>query len=421
MRRRYIAALIVLFSTVVGFVVSHFYPQAYDILLGFMVAVAILFKSALISFITVSKLKIVAFLKNLTLLQAVILLIKRWFLDNVFAKWLRENIIKYLIVPIKSIIRYYRSLNLKRKIENFVVPFISVSATLWLIYQSGYLDNLLLFTELKVFIIGLSKTILLIFSKILSFMLDSWITPILEVFALSYFLNKLEEWLGNDNIIIKVINQLGEKLNKLVWFFSDINRKYIDSVINERVSKKSKQIANSLEQYVYRKKTEYEYEQFEKLESKILKGHIDAYFSFKGIEKIKDKKELYSLINKKTKDHLDIIAFVSRDKYGELVAENVDNSYYHDIFLLEGVATSHKDGVKEHREKDLDYTDFWILNTSNYPVKLLRSNKYEEKLIEPKSVTLIKTNREIDYNRDKICFEFNGKQECAIVLNEGVK
>ncbi len=416
MRRRYIAAIVVFLSTVVGVAVSHFYPKAYSFLLGYMVAVAILFKTALISFFSVSKLKIITFLKGLTFIQGVILLIKRWFLDNVFAKWLRENIFKYLIEPLKSVFKYYKTLNFKSKFKNFFMPFIVAVSSVWLIYTSGYLDNLLLFTELKVFVIGLSKSALLVISKIFGFMLDSWITPILEVFALSYFLNKLEEWLGSDNIIVKAINWLGEKLNSLVWRFRVINRKYIDPIFNKKISKKSKQFGKSIEQYVWRKKTEYEYEQFEKLENKILKGHIDAYFSFKGIEKIKDKKRLYSLINKKTKDYLDIVAFVSRNRYGELVPESVGNSYYHDIFILEGVATSHKEGVKERRKKDLDYTDFWVLNTSNYPVKLLGSSKYKEQIIEPKSLTFIKTSDEIDYKKDKICFEFNGNKECAIVI-----
>ena len=416
MRRRYIAAIVVFLSTVVGVALSHFYPKAYDFLLGYMVAVAILLKTALISFFSVSKLKIITFLKGLTFLQGVNLLIKRWFLDNVFAKWLSENIVKYLIEPLKSILKYYRALNFKRKIKNFFVPILSLTATLWLIYQSGYLDNILLFTELKVFIIGLSKSALLVISKIFGFMLDSWITPILEVFALSYFLNKLEEWLDSDNPAVKSINWLGEKLNTLVWRFRVINRKYIDPIFNKKVSSKSKQFANSLEQYVNRKKTEYEYEQFERLENKILKGHIDSYYSFKGIEKIKDKKRLYSLINKKTKDYLDIVAFVSRNEYGELVPEDVEDSYYHDIFILEGVATSHKEGIKEHKVEGLDYTDFWVLNTSNYSVKLVGSKKYKERIIEPNSIVLIKVKGVLDYTQEKICFVFNNKQECAIVI-----
>jgi len=153
------------------------------------------------------------------------------------------------------------------------------------------------------------------------------------------------------------------------------------------------------------------------LETKILKGHIDAYFSFKEMPNIKDKKVLYSLINKKTKDSLNIIAYVSRNELGELVPEDVEDSYYHDIFILEGVASSHKDGVTNTKANSPDKTDFWILNSSNFPVTLLGSKKYPQKLIEPKSVTLIKTSRSIDYKEDKICFEFRGQKECAVVLD----
>ena len=417
MRRRYIAALIVIIPVIIVSIINYFYPISYDILFGYMVAVAILFKSALISFYSVSKLKIVAFLKSLTILQAIILLVKRWFLDNVLARWIKKYITDHIIDSVYNTYNYYKSLNLRKKIKNFFLPTIILISSLWLIYSSGYLDNILLFTELKVFIIGLSKTVLLILTKIFGFIVNSWITPILEVFALSFILTKLEDWLGRDNPIIKAINWIGERLNSIFLLFEDLNKKYIDPHLNKRVSKKSQEFGNKINSYINQKKTEYEYEQFERLENKILKGHIDAYFTFKGIDKIKDKKKLYSLINRRTRDYLDIVAYLSRNKYGELVPEEVEDSYYHDIFILEGVATSHKSGVKEHKDDDLDYTDFWILNTSNYPVKLLGTTKYKEQIIDPKSVTFIKTNSEIDYQKDKICFEFNEKKECAVVLD----
>jgi len=417
MRRRYIAAISVIIPIIIISIVKYFYPVSYDILFGYMIAVAILFKTALISFFTVSKLKIIAFLKGLTLLQAIVLLVKRWLLDNVFTVWLKENIIDHIIDAFVNTFKYYRSLNFRRKFKNFFLPLLIISSFLWLIYSSGYLDNILLFTELKVFIIGLSKTVLLVITKIFGFVLDSWLTPIIEVFALSFLLTKLEDWLGKDNFIVRGINWLGEGLNKIASIFGDLSEKYIDPILNEPVSKKTKDISNSINNYINHKKTEYEYEQFERLETKILKGHIDAYHTFKGMDKIRDKKKLYSLINKRTKDYLDIVAYVSRNRKGDLVPEEVEDSFYHDIFILEGVASSHKEGVKVQHESKPDYTDFWILNTSNYPVWLLASDKFDRQLIEPNSVTLIKTSQEIDYSKDKICFEFRDKQECAIVLD----
>jgi len=416
MRRRYIAAISVIIPVIIISIVKYYYPVSYDMLFGYMLAVAILFKTALISFFTVSKLKIIAFLKGLTLLQAIVLLVKRWLLDNVFTVWLKENIIDHITGAFVNTFKYYRSLNFRKKLKNFFAPLFIAIAALWFIYSSGYLDNILLFTELKVFIIWLSKSAILVITKILGLVLDSWITPIIEVFALSFLLTKLEDWLGKDNFIVRGINWLGEGLNKIASVFGNISEKYIDPMLNEPVSKKSKAISDSINNYINHKKTEYEYEQFERLETKILKGHIDAYHTFKGMDKIKDKKRLYSLINKHTKDYLDIVAYVSRNRKGDLVPEEVDDSFYHDIFILEGVASSHKEGVKTQHDEKPDYTDFWILNTSNYPAWLLASDKYNKQLIEPNSLTFIKTKEEIDYSKDKICFEFRDKQECAVVL-----
>ena len=418
MRRRYIAALSVVVPIIVIAVLKQFYPLSYDLLFGYIVAIALLFKGALISFFTVSKLKIIAFLKGLTLLQATILLIKRWLLDNVLTVWIKENIISHIVGAISNSLRYYRSLNLRKKLKNIFIPLIVITVTLWLIVSWGYLDDILLFTELKVFIVGFSKTMLLLLSKIFGFVVDSWISPILEVFALSFLLTKLEDWLGSENFIVRAINWLGEGLNSIVSLFANINRKYIATVLNRPVKRKSKELGAYIDSYINRKKSEYEYEQFERLETKILKGHIDAYHTFKGMEKIRDKKRLYSLINKQTKDYLDIVAFVSRDRFGNLVAEDVDNSYYHDIFILEGVASSHRDGVKPEQEQMPDSSDFWILNSSNYPARLIGTAKYDGQIIEPKSVTFIKTKEPIDYKRDKICFEFKEQIECAVILEE---
>jgi len=257
MRRRYIAILSIIIPTIIVAILKYFFPISYDILFGYALAIAIVFKTAIISFYSVSKLKIVAFLKGLTILQAIILLVKRWLLDNVFATWLRRNIIDNIVDSIVNTFKYYKSLNLKRKIKNFFIPFIVTIISFWLIYSSGYLDNIFFFAELKVFVIWLSKTTLLIISKITGFLIDSWITPILEVFAFSLLLNKLEEWLGEDNPIIKAINWIGELLNAMFERFREFNQKYIDPIFNHKISKKSKLFNKNLNRYINRKKTEY--------------------------------------------------------------------------------------------------------------------------------------------------------------------
>ena len=147
MKRRYIAILIVVIPVIILSVVNYFYPVTYDILFGYMIAVAIMFKGALVSFYSASKLKIIAFIKSLTILQAIFLLVKRWLLDNVLSRWIKKHITDHIVDSFSNTYRYFKSLNIKKKIKNFFLPLLVIISSIWLIYYSGYLDNILLFTE----------------------------------------------------------------------------------------------------------------------------------------------------------------------------------------------------------------------------------------------------------------------------------
>ncbi len=418
MRRRYIAALAVFVPVVSVALLEHYYPLSYEILSGYMFAVALLFKSALLSFYSASKLKIIIFLKSLTFVQGAYLLLKRWFLDNVFARWLKKNVTDHIKVGFNELGTYYKALNLRAKIKNIFIPLLFSLLSGWALYTTGYLDNLLLFTEIKVVVIGLSKTILMMGTQLLGFVLNSWITPILEVFALSFLFSWLEKVLGKENPVVRLFTWLGAQLNRVFFFFADINKRHIDPLLNDHVSRQSQNLSSKLSEYVRNKKISYEYEQFEKLENRMLRGHINAYHSFKGMEKIRDKKELYTLINKKTDDNLDIIGFISRNSKGELLPEAVEDSFYHDIFVLEGIASSHRHGVKEEQDRDPDHSDFWVLNTSMYPVTLHSHSGHIPKLsIGPHSLILIKTGYPQDYKSGDIYFEYRGRTERLIVLD----
>ena len=377
-----------------------------------MFAIALVFKSALLSFYSASKLKMLTFIKGLSIVQGSYLLLKRWFLDNIFARWLKRNITDHIKVGFQELGEYYKALNLRAKLKNIFIPLILSMLSAWALYTTGYLDNLLLFTEIKVIVIGLSKTVLMMGAKFFGFMINSWITPILEVFALSYIFSWFERVLGKENPMVRFFNWLGLKLNTLIFFFTDLNKKHIDPLLNDHISKQSQGLSSRLSDYVKRKKINYEYEQFEKFERHILKGHISAYHTFKHMEQITDKKELYTLINKKTDDNLDIVAFVSRNSKGELLPEAVEDSFYHDIFILEGIASSHRHGVKQEQETDPDHSDFWVLNTSIYPATLKSHSGHIPTLeIEGNSLILVKTSHPQDYSCGDIYFAFRGRTE----------
>jgi len=417
MRRRYIAALAVIIPVIIITAINLYYPLSYEVLSGYMLAVAIVFKTALLTFWSASKLKIIAFLKGLTLFQGTTLLIKRWFLDNVFSKWLKRNITDHIMVGIKDLSSYYRALNLKAKLRNIFLPLIIAILSAWGLYATGSLNNLLLFTEFKVIIIAVSKTIVSMGTQVFGFMLNSWITPILEVFALSYIFSWLERVLGKENPLIRLLNWTGERLNRLIFFFADMRKRHMDPLLNDHVAQQSQRFSSRIANYVKEKKIDYEYEQFEKFEQRILRGHIDAYYSFKGMEKVTDKKELYTLINRKTDDNLDIVAFVSRNEKGELLPESVDDSFYHDIFILEGIASSHRHGIKEELSTDPDHSDFWVLNTSSYPATLCSHSGYvPEREIPPHSILLVKTDIPQDYSMGDIYFQFRGRSETVIPI-----
>ncbi len=419
MKRRYIAALAVSIPVLVVTILKLYYPLSYKMLSGYMFAIALIFKSALLSFYSASKLKLLAFIKGLTIIQGSYLLLKRWFLDNIFARWLKRNITDHIKVGFKELGEYYQALNLRAKLKNIFIPILLSIISAWALYTTGYLDNLLLFTEIKVVVIGLSKTILMMGGKFFGFMVNSWITPILEVFALSYILNWFEHVLGKENPIVKFFNWIGFKLNNLLFFFADINKKHIDPLLNDHVSRQSQHFSSKLSDYVRRKKIGYEYEQFEKFEQRILKGHIDAYHSFKDMDKITDKKELYTRINQKTDDNLNIVAFVSRNSKGELLPEAVEDSFYHDIFILEGIASSYLHGIKQEQEADPDHSDFWVLNTSIYPV-ILRSHSghVPSQKIPGNTLVLVKTDHPQVYSYGDIYFEFRGRTESIVPIPE---
>jgi len=417
MRRRTVAALAVFVPVVVAGAVQYFYPKAWQMLDGYMLVVALMFKSALLSFWAASKLKFLAFLKGLTFFQGFYLLIKRWFLDNVFARWLKRNVTDHIAEGFHELKHFYTTLNLRAKLRNILLPILIGGGSIIALYYTGYLDKILLFTELKVVVISLSKTLVMVLAKVFGFMLNSWITPIIEVFALSYFFSWLEEKLGADNLLIRGLNALGREFNRGLFLLAGINRRYVDPLLNDRVSQGSRRLSDALRSYVRHKKIAYEYDQFERFERQILNGHIDAYYHFKGMESITDKRELYTRINQRTDDNLEIVGFLSRNAQGDLLPESVEDSYYHDVFLLEGFASSHRHGVMTEQSEAPDHSDFWVLNTSAYPLTLRsHSGHIPPTEITPHSVVLIQTDHPQDYADGDIYGEFRGRTEVVVPI-----
>ncbi len=408
MKRRYKALIAIIVPVIIMAVLSYIHPISYNYIMGYMIAVVLVFKSSILSLWLLSKLKLLHFLKGLTIFQAVLLGLKRWLIDNVVSKWLDKHIISHFKKPFRELFQYYKAISFKTKIKNFLIIVLPLGVGVWLMYLTDLLTHLALFVELKVIIIGFFKGLWLVVSKIIIWLTSSWFAPILEVFALSYLLNLLEKYLGENNPISRFFNYTGNKLNDFLAFIGLLNEKHIEPILNKNISKRSKNFGSSISKMIQNKKIKDEYLYFDNLQNIILKGHINAYHSFPGMEKMKDKKELYRIINEKTADNIDIIAYVSRNGKGELLEEKVIDDFYHDIFLLKGIASNRIHGVKEQNNEEIDYTDFWVLNTSKYPVWIKsNSNVINNEELKANEIKLIKTNHHINFNKEDLYFEFN--------------
>jgi len=409
MKRRYKALIAIIIPIIFMGVLSFVHEVSYNYIMGYMIAVVLVFKSSLLSLWFLSKLKLLHFLKGLTIFQAFLLGIKRWFIDNMVSKWLEKHIIRHFKKPFRELFQYYNAINIKTKVKNFIIFIFPLGISIWIMYLTDVLTHIAVFMELKMLIIGFFKALWVIFAKIFLWMTSSWFAPILEVFALSYLLTLLERFLGKNNPISKLFNYIGDKLNDLLEYIGILNDRHIEPILNKNISKRSESFGHKISTMIKDKKISDERLYFDNFQNIILKGHINAYYAFDGMDMISDKKKLYRMINEQTADNIDIIAYVSRNGKGELLEEPCKDDYYHDIFLLKGIASNRTHGVREYLDEEIDYTDFWVLNTSRYPVWLKSDTGNIENIkLNGNEMKFIKTKRHIRFEKEEIYFQHNG-------------
>jgi hypothetical protein len=412
MRRRNVAALSILLPVLLAALLYGFLPEIRPVILGYIPAATLVFKNALLSFASASKLKLIAYFKSLTFLQGAFLLIKRWLLDNVVSKWFKNNILDHFSGVFAEAREYCLSIDGKRGFKAFIIAAFSSVAFILILYGSGYLEHLFLFTELKVIVISLSKTVLLITDRIFSFLFDSWLTPLFEVFAFSWFFEKLDNVLGSRHPINRFLDRLSYFFGRIFAFVTLLAKTYFYPLFHSKIPECSRKLAEKASEYIHGKKIALEMERFDRLERSLLQGHINAYQHFGDMEKIRDKRELYRRINQSTADGIDIVAFVSRDSDGRLMPTEMDRSYYHDVFLMEGPASSQSHGVRKELENAPDYSDFWIMNTSLYPAVLCsKSGIVPPVTVDAQSLRLIKLPRSPDYQSQDLCLQYKEDRE----------
>ena len=216
-------------------ILKYTHAASYQWLTGYMFAVALVFKTSIISLWLAAKLHFVAFVAGLTLFQGFILLIKRWLLDSVLATWIQTHIIENVSDALKEAKDFYLRQDLKSKFKNIFFFIFSVSISAGVLYFIGLLDNIVLFAELRLFIAGVFTAIVTFITKIASWTLSilaiSWLGPILKVFAFSYILTRLDAWLGPNNFLSRFFNFIGDKINLMLYHLGILKDKHIDPLI----------------------------------------------------------------------------------------------------------------------------------------------------------------------------------------------
>jgi len=355
-----------------------------DYLYGVLISFLILFKSKMVSlanifysflstFLLSSKSKIVLYVKTLTIYKTTVLFIKRFILDNIVSKWLSEVVIS----PIKGVmleyIKYYFSLNLKNKIKRILYFVIPLVAFVWVIQAAGLIENILFLAELKAIVIGFFKILWLISGKIIStaflFFQNSWLAPIVEIFALSFLLSKIEKLPYIGKYLSAFFKNVSQIIEFIFVYFNKFYNKFVYENLSKNIKEKVTLFSNKLENFLENTKHDneiYVIRRFKKdfLETGELKRIISKF----------DMAEVNSIISKE----LNIKAYIE-----------LDNGY---VFLLESFASC---GLNGNSHTKIKNSHFWILNYSKHEIEILsRNNYFLSKYIKPKKLILLKSLKE---------------------------
>lgn len=392
----------------------------------------ILLKTKAIALFLLSKLKLMLYIKGLTIIQFVLLGVKRFFIDHVLSKWIKEHITNHLKDPLKKFFHYLKILNWKYKIKRNLKILLPAALFTWVIYMTQSITSMAIYLQIKVIIIGFFKILWVIAMKIwaaigyvfYNFIAETWLAPVLEIFALSFLLNLIEKLPIIGPPLHTFLSKIGNIFEKMFEKLKTMDNEVVHPKLHKYIGLPSKKIAQKIEKMVNESKIKNEELMMKEFINKIKMGHIDNYLSFKKnkIDYISDKDDLYNIINRKTKDNIDIVAYVSINDEGLIVKdenEKMDNGkqdkYTNDLFILEGLASSNTIGAdytKDNKDKISKYS-FWILNTSKYDFKIYIKNSQAD-IVKANSIKLIKPTHKIDYDNSDIIVEDRKGERVAV-------
>lgn len=162
------------------------------------------------------------FVLGLTLLKVLLLGVKRYLIDHVISKNFKEHFFCHLERPLKN---WWEKVRFRDRLI-FLLPASVVA--LFGVYLTG-INTVLTALGIKAFIIGFFKVVWLLGAKIFYFFTvyiwDSWFTPVLEIFVLSWLLKWIEKvpvihrlFARIQSVFVRMFKYLGDKIDQLVNF-----------------------------------------------------------------------------------------------------------------------------------------------------------------------------------------------------------
>ena len=339
-------------------------------------------------FLTNSKVSILLYLKAMTTVKLITLTVKRFLIDNILSKWLQKNVIDILKPSFSYGWSYYRNLNFKTKLKKLLYFLVPTGAAVTLLQFAGMLDNVLIFAELKTLVIGFFKVLWIVLGKvfvpIFSFLTNSWITPILEIFALSWLLTFIEKRVP---VVGPFIAKTLQKVVDLtILLFSSITDKidtWFGGKINKHIRVYTRKFNRKMRKWINDNKVKHELEIVSGFIKNLKQYGICKYFGMQDYSDIKADKYLYETINTKTNDHLDIKAY-----WGDTVCN--------EVLILEGLATCNVNGIF-NKNKRLKLEDFWVVNNTDQNLHLTDNRHTFTKLIPAHSIRLVKMKHDVNF------------------------
>jgi len=337
-----------------------------------------------VGFALASKVSFLTYLKTMTILKAIILAVKRFLIDNVFSRWLEKNIISHITPSIQKFIKYYKSVNLKLKVKKTMYAIIPASIVVFLLNWAGVLKGFAIYGEIKAIVIGFFKLVWAIGGKVLvpffTMISNSWLAPIIEIFALSWILGIIERKVPIVGPFISNFIKRAVRLISVVFeSFSDFIYRHAGKKVNVFFGSNTKRFNGFLIGKIEKSQVKNEVNAIKEFQKILNSGGIHSYHEETGAS----GSEFYSMVNKKTNDHVDIAAYTNHDTWEE-------------VLIIQGIASHDESGTDSGR---IVKEDFWVLNNTNEPVQLLsQDNTVKPTRINPGKVRLIKGRGKVDFS-----------------------